>query len=257
MGRAVGRRPSDWPGQQLELNVVENENPGATVGFGNLNATLFSYNGTTPGPTIRMRGDETLLLRLRNILGPNSAPPTSAPIPIHPPCPAGFRSTRSTPRPSNGHARFDFCLGEHANGIHSIHGTNLHSHGFHVGPGRNPDGTHSDNVILRLLDPADLEMREAEAEPRCAWLHDPEQTSFLRDDEITGFADYEFRLGNVQHKPQERLGLPAQPHPPGTHWYHPHSHGSTHNQVSSGMAGFLVIEGDIDQAVNEALTGHR
>ncbi|MDQ3657868.1 MAG: hypothetical protein M3457_22685, partial [Chloroflexota bacterium] len=43
-------RPSDWPGQQLELNVVENENPGATVGFGNPNAVLFSYNAATPGP---------------------------------------------------------------------------------------------------------------------------------------------------------------------------------------------------------------
>src|SRR5680860_1763415 len=64
-------RPSDWPGQQLELNVVENENPGAIVGFGNPNAVLFSYNGSTPGPTIRMRGDEILLLRLRNLLGPN------------------------------------------------------------------------------------------------------------------------------------------------------------------------------------------
>jgi hypothetical protein len=28
-------QPSAWPGQQLHLNVVENENPGATVGFGN------------------------------------------------------------------------------------------------------------------------------------------------------------------------------------------------------------------------------
>src|SRR4051794_40843919 len=51
-------RPSDWPGRQLDLNVTENENPGAIVGFGNETAVLFSYGGGTPGPTIRMRGDE-------------------------------------------------------------------------------------------------------------------------------------------------------------------------------------------------------
>jgi hypothetical protein len=62
-------RPSEWPGQRLALNVVENENPGAVVCFGNQTAVLFSYGGGTPGPTIRMRGDEVLLVTLRNLLG--------------------------------------------------------------------------------------------------------------------------------------------------------------------------------------------
>jgi len=30
-------------------------------------------------------------------------------------------------------------------------------------------------------------------------------------------------------------------HPPGTHWYHPHKHGSTQLQVENGMAGALVL----------------
>lgn len=39
---------------------------------------------------------------------------------------------------------------------------------------------------------------------------------------------------------------------PGTHWYHPHKHGSTALQVSSGLAGAIVIEGDYDiKGVNE------
>lgn len=33
-------------------------------------------------------------------------------------------------------------------------------------------------------------------------------------------------------------------HPAGTFWYHPHLHGSTALQVSSGMAGALIIRGD-------------
>ncbi|AOX04427.1 L-ascorbate oxidase [Moorena producens PAL-8-15-08-1] len=33
-------------------------------------------------------------------------------------------------------------------------------------------------------------------------------------------------------------------HPAGTFWYHPHVHGSTALQVSSGMAGALIVRGD-------------
>jgi FtsP/CotA-like multicopper oxidase with cupredoxin domain len=37
--------------------------------------------------------------------------------------------------------------------------------------------------------------------------------------------------------------IPAT-HPAGTFWYHPHQHGSTALQVSSGMAGALIIRGE-------------
>lgn len=36
-------------------------------------------------------------------------------------------------------------------------------------------------------------------------------------------------------------------HPPGICWYHPHLHGSSAMQVGSGMAGALVIRGEIDR----------
>jgi len=52
-----------------------------------------------------------------------------------------------------------------------------------------------------------------------------------------------------------KAGKAPQADPPGTHWYHPHAHGSTHDQVSSGMAGFLIVEGDVDDAINLAMTG--
>lgn len=35
-------------------------------------------------------------------------------------------------------------------------------------------------------------------------------------------------------------------HQPGTFWYHPHVHGSTAVQVANGMAGALIIEGEVD-----------
>lgn len=36
-------------------------------------------------------------------------------------------------------------------------------------------------------------------------------------------------------------------HPAGLHWYHPHYHGSTTHQAWQGLAGAIVVEGDIDQ----------
>ncbi len=39
------------------------------------------------------------------------------------------------------------------------------------------------------------------------------------------------------------IRVPAN-HPPGTFWYHAHTHGSTAIQVGSGMAGALVVEDD-------------
>jgi len=45
---------------------------------------------------------------------------------------------------------------------------------------------------------------------------------------------------------QVRVAIPKD-HPPGTFWYHPHLHGSTAMQVSSGMGGALIIEGGLDE----------
>jgi L-ascorbate oxidase len=46
--------------------------------------------------------------------------------------------------------------------------------------------------------------------------------------------------------------IPAT-HPAGTFWYHPHLHGSTALQVSSGMAGALIVHGE--RAPTPALNG--
>lgn len=250
-------RPGDWPGQQLHMNVVENENPGPAEGLGNPNPILFSYGGITPGPTIRMRGNETLLLKLRNMLGEDTG---ITPVKEYPDLAAlGPASTPNKPNPfrdritekatekstNNGNYREDWCLGEHTNGLHSTHVTNLHTHGLHVRPSENPDGTQSDNVILRIMPQADYRRRLSAEDPSCR---------FLRPNEQVGEGNYEFRLGDVM-RDQRQIGQPPQPHPPGTHWYHPHSHGATHNQVASGMAGFLIIEGDVDEAINTAITG--
>jgi FtsP/CotA-like multicopper oxidase with cupredoxin domain len=44
---------------------------------------------------------------------------------------------------------------------------------------------------------------------------------------------------------QNEIKIPGD-HPPGTHWYHAHHHGSVALQVSSGLAGLLIVEGGLD-----------
>lgn len=45
---------------------------------------------------------------------------------------------------------------------------------------------------------------------------------------------------------QNEVNVPPD-HPPGTHWYHAHRHGSVALQVSSGLVGMLIVEGGLDQ----------
>ena len=48
--------------------------------------------------------------------------------------------------------------------------------------------------------------------------------------------------------------LIPEDHVPGTHWYHPHKHGSVATQVQTGMSGALIMTGGIDEipAVKQA-----
>ena len=62
-------RPETWPGDPLELNVVANQSPGHATSPGNPTPSLFSYNGSSPGPTVRVRSDGEVRFRVRNTLG--------------------------------------------------------------------------------------------------------------------------------------------------------------------------------------------
>ncbi len=97
----------------------------------------------------------------------------------------------------------------HPNCFHGERVTNLHLHGTHVSPQR-----PQDFVLLNLF-PYDS----------------------------TGVPSTpEYAVGEYQ--------VDVNPLPwnqaPGTHYYHPHHHGSTSLQVQEGMAGTLIIEGPFD-----------
>lgn len=86
---------------------------------------------------------------------------------------------------------------------HCFNDTNIHTHGLHVSP-MDP----ADNVLLTVHPKADVQANPA--------------------------------LGAYQHKYVYKI--PAD-HPSGTFWYHAHLHGSTAIDVSSGMAGVLIVRG--------------
>jgi len=61
---------------------------------------------------------------------------------------------------------------------------------------------------------------------------------YVMDDPTLGIQPGETRL--------HEYGIDAS-HPAGAYWYHPHLHGSTAIQVGSGMAGALIVRGEIDR----------
>jgi FtsP/CotA-like multicopper oxidase with cupredoxin domain len=255
-------RSEEWSGDSLELNVVGNQSPGPSPSPGNPNPSLFSFNGISPGPTVRVRNDGELLIRVRNLLGKNHGEVPVGPVPDFFDLPpdiaqdictlAGQPPEEDGTSPScfvpvqpkaiqqiTGHdQRPNWDIGGHINGVHAAHTTNLHTHGLHVSPGTNPDGSHSDNVFLRIIPQADFAARKT--------AHGPDAEVLLENEHV-GQLDYRYQLSF------ERDGR-RMPHPPGTHWYHPHAHGSTHDQVASGMAGYLIVEGDVDEAINTHMT---
>jgi FtsP/CotA-like multicopper oxidase with cupredoxin domain len=126
--------------------------------IGGYRLNMRSYEGSIPGPTLRVQPGDTLHISLINDL-----PPNRDPLPVDVELPHHFNTT------------------------------NLHTHGLHV----SPEGI-SDN-IFRSMEPG--------------------------------------------QRYEVEVAIPDD-HPRGTYWYHPHHHGSADVQISSGMAGALIVEGD-------------
>ena len=264
-------RPTDWPGQPLVLNLVGNPNPPRAVSPGNRFTPLYSFNGTSPGPTIRMRATDHLKITLRNHLPANlgKVPIGPAPDPVEqkpaileaalcainkelgkdcksppPPLPILLEHAHDLLDAMPAPMRDTACMSGPVNMPHASHTSNVHTHGLHVNPGVNANGTFGDNTHSRILPLADGATRRTSTDAGCRALDANERI---------GEGRYEYAISARRQKP----GGPAVtvPHPPGTHWYHPHAHGATHDQVASGLAGFLIVEGDVDDAINRALAG--
>jgi FtsP/CotA-like multicopper oxidase with cupredoxin domain len=101
--------------------------------------------------------------------------------------------------------------------------TNLHTHGLIVAP-RTPtanDPTYGDYVFVQIYNSA----------------NGMPETTHQHGSNVMDFVDY-------------RIVIPAD-HPSGIYWFHPHVHGISLNQVSSGLAGIITI-GDVHDYASNA-----
>ena len=126
--------------------------------IGGVRLYVRSYEGGSPGPTLRLNPGETLKIRLTNDLPPNR---DQMPMDISHP--------------------------------HQFNNTNFHFHGSHASPSGIADN------VMRTMSPGET-------------------------------YDIEIEL--------------PKDHTSGTYWYHPHHHGSADVQMSSGMVGVIVVNGD-------------
>ncbi|MCQ9184942.1 multicopper oxidase domain-containing protein [Streptomyces sp. IBSBF 2953] len=126
-----------------------------------------TYEGTVPGPTLRVHPGDSLEITQINALPANGG---------------GAHPAMNVP--------------------HHFNSFNLHAHGMHVDPAGEADN------VFRAFEPATA--------PGATTTH------------------------------RSRIDVPAG-HPAGTFWYHPHHHGSTATQVLGGMAGVLIVDGDVDE----------
>jgi FtsP/CotA-like multicopper oxidase with cupredoxin domain len=180
--------------------------------------TIYGY----PGPTMRVRKSSApgktdgtrLQLALYNRLPfqnyPGDFNACSPQCVIEPPRPIGKADPEKYPNGQLVCQNAPDCF-------HGDNATNMHFHGTHISP-----QPHSDFVLLTLL-------------PKGA----KEQHSHMHPHGDTVVGDYKFDINPIPWNQSE-----------GTHWYHPHKHGSTAAQVLNGMAGALIIEGPFDDWLN-------
>ena len=230
-------RPADWPGQALDLNVVERNEPdeGALAGSGVSRAVQFRrHQSGADDPRARRR--HASHPAAQSARRRTSARCGSARAPIRCRCRPPSRSSssaksrrrrasrfRQQPDPAfnllatSRRARRDSCAVK-------IDGRPLHDRASRTpSTGRvsptstrtactcRPDanagrGTESDNVLVRLLSRDDWAMRQEDGR---RGVRD------MKPHEYVGHVDYEFVLGHVQRAAMQRAGRPPQARPAG------------------------------------------
>ncbi|HWM89710.1 MAG TPA: multicopper oxidase domain-containing protein [Thermoanaerobaculia bacterium] len=196
-----------------------------------------------PGPTLRLRKGEaasegkpahkgdTLKLVLRNNLTASGGECNSACADSATSCPAGTCDSPNLTNLINACANTDNlpsncccivdCTQKEPNCFHGNETTNLHFHGSHVSPQE-----HQDFILL--------ELKPESSRPKEGAAAGPEHGAHGEYSQVV-YGHYDYLIPEFG---------PNQPE--GTHWYHPHKHGSTSIQILNGMAGALIITGGID-----------
>jgi FtsP/CotA-like multicopper oxidase with cupredoxin domain len=182
-----------------------------------------------PGPLLRLhkpatpaaKGDR-LEVKLVNDLEPDSHDGCNSACPATTVCPDKSKLPDPTKCPGNNDSLcccWANLVQQEVGSLNCYHGdnvTNLHFHGTHVSP----------------QPPQDYALLELRPKPK-AGTTDPHAG---HAEGIVAYGEYQYKVDPLPWDQAE-----------GTHWYHPHKHGSTSIQVANGMAGPLVIEGPFDE----------
>jgi FtsP/CotA-like multicopper oxidase with cupredoxin domain len=214
----IRKKPNgDWEAARMTLRTYGYPDP--------KNAGQWIWS--IPGPTLRVSRPATpaatgdsIRVKLINNLPPKTDSECS------PPCQGTVDCKQPNP-PGCCQARVEM-----PNCFHGLNTTNLHFHGTHVSP-----QPPQDYVLLELRP-----CRETPASP-CVIPPASSHPAHSRGEVVYG--DYQYAV-----EP-----LPAN-QPEGTHWYHPHKHGSVADQLTNGMAGALVIRGPFDDWLNSFYGGN-
>ncbi|HWM89709.1 MAG TPA: multicopper oxidase domain-containing protein [Thermoanaerobaculia bacterium] len=181
-----------------------------------------------PGPTLRLRkanedgkGGQRLKILLVNELQPeadnnacNNPCPASQPCDCSPAAVAALIKKCTAVRPPQECCCVAKCTQTSPNCLHGSNTTNLHFHGSHASP-----QPPQDYVLLDL--------KPKGSPPGSHGSHG-----------VHG----EVEEGQYQYN-VDPFGWKQ---PEGTHWYHPHKHGSVGGQIANGMAGTIIIDGPFD-----------
>ena len=173
-----------------------------------------------PAPTLYFAPGDYVSVDLRNLLNRNTLASLDS-----------FENAESSNLSNSPDETLDNVndkLRHEVNIPHNLDNTNLHVHGLHVDPSK-------DDVTIVIVP-------EGESTEGYDAPHSPVPTGeglnegSVADQSIkAGSWDYQYRIPSL--------------HLPGTHWYHPHKHGSTAAQLENGMAGSIVIQENSGNAV--------
>lgn len=178
-----------------------------------------------PGPTLRLRKasqpggpSDGLAILLKNSLTPSSDSTCDSACPSNITCnpsdlPTLLQQCASNNPPSNCCCVINLTQ-KPPNCFHGDNTTNLHFHGSHASP-----QPPQDYVLLELRPAA------AESSGDAHSAHGGEVV----------YGKYQYKVDPFRYT-----------QPEGTHWYHPHKHGSVSLQVANGMPGAMIIEGPFD-----------
>lgn len=203
----VKNKDHTLPGQTTPIQLRTYGSPKAGISAPNPDNDT-DWDWTFPGPTLRIKSGDKVKLKLYNRLpvqeNPGECNPLSTPVPV------GAGTITPTAIPTDVYPE---CF--HNNNV-----TNLHFHGFHVDQGersKDPqfspsDTRYGDDVYLALYPQGQVHVHEEKG------IHN--------------------EIGEVEFE----FDVPAGKQAPGTHWYHPHNHGSTDLQVTNGLAGAFIVE---------------